>query len=42
MTELLMAAYYAAEHAEVVRFPIDLSDYVPAVARRAWRPRRDF
>lgn len=41
VTELLMAAYYAAEHAEVVRFPIDLSGYVPAVARRAWRPRRD-
>jgi predicted dehydrogenase len=39
VTELLMAAYYAAEHAEVVTFPIDLSDYVPAVARRAWRPR---
>lgn len=39
VTELLMAAYYAAEHAEVVKFPIDLTDYVPAVARREWRPR---
>ncbi|WP_152361604.1 Gfo/Idh/MocA family protein [Microlunatus speluncae] len=41
VTELLMAAYYAAEHAVVVKFPIDLSDYVPAVARREWRPRAE-
>ncbi|MFE2869916.1 Gfo/Idh/MocA family protein [Embleya sp. NPDC059259] len=39
VTELLMAAYYAAETQTVVRFPVDLGDYVPAVARRAWRPR---
>ncbi|MEW2547035.1 Gfo/Idh/MocA family oxidoreductase [Streptomyces sp. NPDC047002] len=39
VTELLMAAYYAAETETVVRFPVDLGDYVPAIARRAWRPR---
>ncbi|MFE9247961.1 Gfo/Idh/MocA family protein [Streptomyces sp. NPDC007088] len=39
VTELLMAAYYAAETGTVVHFPVDLSDYVPAVARRAWHPR---
>ncbi|GHJ38095.1 Gfo/Idh/MocA family protein [Streptomyces sp. TS71-3] len=39
VTELLMAAYYAAEHRTVVEWPVDLSDYVPAVARRAWHPR---
>ncbi|MFE7114105.1 Gfo/Idh/MocA family protein [Streptomyces sp. NPDC057654] len=39
VTELLMAAYYAAETATVVHFPLDLTDYVPAVARRAWHPR---
>ncbi|MFE6996132.1 Gfo/Idh/MocA family protein [Microbacterium sp. NPDC057659] len=40
VTELLMAAYYAAETQTVVQFPVDLEDYVPAVARREWRPRR--
>lgn len=39
VTELLMAAYYAAETSTVVRFPVELDDYVPAVARREWRPR---
>ncbi|GAB3601014.1 Gfo/Idh/MocA family protein [Microbacterium tumbae] len=39
VTEMLMAAYYAAETQTVVRFPVDLEDYVPAVARREWRPR---
>ncbi|WP_329367405.1 Gfo/Idh/MocA family oxidoreductase [Streptomyces sp. NBC_00669] len=41
VTELLMAAYYAAETQTVVRFPVDLSDYVPAIARRAWHPRAE-
>ncbi|MYV98509.1 Gfo/Idh/MocA family oxidoreductase [Streptomyces sp. SID3343] len=41
VTELLMAAYYAAETQTVVQFPIDLGDYVPAVARREWRPRAE-
>lgn len=39
VTEMLMAAYYAAESQTVVHFPVDLEDYVPAVARREWRPR---
>lgn len=39
VTELLMAAYRAAETDTVVRFPTSLDDYVPAVARRTWRPR---
>ncbi|MFI6346111.1 Gfo/Idh/MocA family protein [Streptomyces sp. NPDC050560] len=42
VTELLMAAYYAAETGTVVRWPevrTALDDYIPAVARRAWRPR---
>lgn len=39
VTELLMAAYYAAETQTVLRWPVDLEDYVPAVARREWRPR---
>lgn len=39
VTELLMAAYRAAETDTVVRWPVDLAGYVPAVARRAWRPR---
>lgn len=42
VTELLMAAYYAAETQTVVQFPIDLEHYVPAVARREWRPRADL
>lgn len=39
VTELLMAAYFSAETETVVRFPAELGDYVPAVARREWRPR---
>ena len=39
VTALLMAAYYAAETQTVVQFPIDLEDFVPAVARKQWRPR---
>ncbi len=40
VTELLMAAYYAAETQTVVTFPVELEEYVPAVARRQWRPRQ--
>ena len=39
VTELLMAAYLAAETETVVKFPVDLDDYVPAVATREWYPR---
>jgi predicted dehydrogenase len=39
VTELLMAAYLAAETDTVVTFPADLTDYIPAVARREWQPR---
>lgn len=37
--ELLMGAYLSAETGETVRWPVDLSDFVPAVARGAWNPR---
>jgi predicted dehydrogenase len=36
---LLMAAYHAAEIGETVRFPVDLDDFVPAVAQGTWNPR---
>ena len=39
VTELLMAAYLAAETDTVVTFPADLDNYLPAVARREWQPR---
>ncbi|WP_020500366.1 Gfo/Idh/MocA family protein [Sciscionella marina] len=39
VTELLMAAYYAAETETVLRWPVDLAEYVPAVATRTWHPR---
>jgi predicted dehydrogenase len=39
VTELLMAAYYAAETETVVKWPVALDDYVPAVAKREWYPR---
>lgn len=39
VTKLLMAAYYAAETETVVRFPIDLDEFIPAVAQRQWHPR---
>ena len=38
VVEVLMAAYKAAETGQVVRFPADLTDFTPAVARGAWRP----
>lgn len=37
--ELLMAAYRAAETGQTVRWPIDLHDFVPAVAKGEWNPR---
>lgn len=39
VVELLMAAYLAAETGETVRWPIDLDDFTPAVARGEWNPR---
>lgn len=39
VTELLMAAYYAAETETVVKWPVQLDDYVPAVAKGEWHPR---
>ena len=38
VVEVLMACYKAAEDGAVVRFPADLDDFTPAVARVAWRP----
>jgi predicted dehydrogenase len=41
VTELLMTAYLSAERGASVDFAgASLEDYVPAVARRAWNPRR--
>jgi len=42
VTELLMAAYMAAEQERTVPFPPpELETFVPAVARGDWNPRRD-
>lgn len=42
VTELLMAAYMAAEQERTVPFPPPgLEEFVPAVARGEWNPRRD-
>jgi predicted dehydrogenase len=42
VTELLMAAYMAAEQERTVPFPPPgLEEFVPAVARGDWNPRRD-
>jgi hypothetical protein len=35
VTEPLTPAHYAAQTENVARFPVDPSDYVPAIARRA-------
>jgi predicted dehydrogenase len=41
VTELLMAAYMSAEEERTIRFPVaGLEDFVPAVARGAWNPRK--
>jgi predicted dehydrogenase len=37
VTEVLMACYKSAEEGRTVTFPADLGDFVPAVARGAWR-----
>lgn len=37
VTEVLMASYKSAEDGATVRFPADLTDFVPAVARGEWR-----
>lgn len=42
VTELLMAAYKAAETGERVTWPVDLGDFTPAVARGTWNPRKDL
>ena len=39
VVRLLMAAYHAAETGTTVRFPVDLDDFVPAVAQGTWNPR---
>lgn len=37
VVNLLMAAYRSAEERTTIDFPIDLSDFTPAVARGTWR-----
>ncbi len=37
VTEVLMACYKSAEDGRTVTFPAELGDFVPAVARGAWR-----
>jgi predicted dehydrogenase len=36
VTEVLMACYKSAEEGRTVPFPVELGDFVPAVARGAW------
>ncbi|MEX2247407.1 MAG: Gfo/Idh/MocA family oxidoreductase [Dehalococcoidia bacterium] len=38
VVEVLMACYKSAEEGRTVRFPVDLVDFMPAVARGAWHP----
>jgi predicted dehydrogenase len=41
VTELLMAAYMSAEREKTVTFPVaGLEDFIPAVARGTWNPRK--
>ena len=37
VTEVLMACYKSAEEGRTISFPAELGDFVPAVARGAWR-----
>jgi len=37
VTEVLMACYKSAEEGKTLRFPADLTDYVPSVARGEWK-----
>ncbi len=39
VTEVLMACYKSAEERRTIDFPVDLSSFVPAVARGEWAPR---
>lgn len=39
VAELLMAAYLSAQTGETVRWPVDLTDFVPDVAQGTWNPR---
>ncbi len=41
VTELLMAAYQAAETGRTVTWPVDLENFEPAVARGVWNPRAE-
>ncbi len=40
VAELLMAAYLSAQTEQTVRWPVDVSDFVPDVAQGTWNPRR--
>lgn len=40
VVELLMAAYHSAEIGQTVTWPVDLEDFVPAVAKGEWNPRK--
>lgn len=40
--ELLMAAYKSAEEGRRVTWPVELDDFVPAVAKGEWNPRKDL
>jgi len=37
VTEVLMACYKSAEEGRTIKFPAELGDFIPAVARGAWR-----
>lgn len=37
--EMLMAAYKSAEQGRTISWPLDLEDFVPAVAKGEWNPR---
>lgn len=37
--EMLMAAYKSAEQGRTITWPLDLEDFVPAVAKGEWNPR---
>jgi len=38
VTEVLMACYLSAEEGRTVRFPVELGEFVPAVAQGTWDP----
>ena len=42
VTELLMTAYMSAEQDKTIQFPPpDLDDFIPAVAKGEWNPKKD-